>query len=130
MIKFCEPEKKQFIEAYLRYREDGRSAYAAYKAARMELSSAAKPVPCWRTFQKWLLGKEQPASVEPGGSGRADPPSQDPGEEEAEEQEAAGSGDDYTHRLELMVRLYRTRSEEACDAVCDRLLPELLAGEE
>lgn len=33
--------------------------------------------------------------------------------------------DDYRSRLELVVRLYRTRSESACDAVCDRLLPEL-----
>lgn len=34
--------------------------------------------------------------------------------------------DDYTRRLELIVKLYRTRSEAACDAVCDELLPELL----
>ena len=32
---------------------------------------------------------------------------------------------DYTKRLELMVRLYRTHSEDARDALCDYLLPEL-----
>jgi len=37
--------------------------------------------------------------------------------------------DNYTRRLELMCRLYRTRSENACDAVCDELLPELFTEE-
>ena len=36
---------------------------------------------------------------------------------------------DYTHRLELMVRLYRRRFERDIDAVCDRLLPELAEEE-
>lgn len=48
----------------------------------------------------------------------------------AQDEEATSSADDYTHRLELIVKLYRTRSEAACDAVCDRLLPELYADEE
>ena len=50
-------------------------------------------------------------------------------EPEAEDTTETPELDDYTRRLEMMVRLYRTRSEAAVDAVCDRLLPEL-AGEE
>lgn len=51
-------------------------------------------------------------------------------EPEAEDTtEAAPELDDYTSRLEMMVRLYRTRSEAAVDAVCDRLLPELAEEE-
>ena len=38
--------------------------------------------------------------------------------------------DSYTHRLELICKLYRTRSEASCDAICDELLPELLTQEE
>ena len=38
---------------------------------------------------------------------------------------ATFGGKDYTKRLELMVRLYRTHSEDARDALCDYLLPEL-----
>ena len=48
----------------------------------------------------------------------------------AEETAEAAPDLDYTHRLEMMVRLYRTRSEAAVDAVCDRLLPELADEEE
>ena len=62
-------------------------------------------------------------NAEPTGPGEPEPegPEGPPGE--------TPELDDYTRRLELMVRLYRTRSEAAVDAVCDRLLPEL-AGEE
>ena len=53
-----------------------------------------------------------------------------PGEPEPEgpegQPEESLETDDYTRRLELICRLYRTRSETACDAVCDELLPELL----
>ena len=34
-------------------------------------------------------------------------------------------GVDYTARLAMIVRLYRFRTEEDVDAVCDRLIPEL-----
>ena len=48
-----------------------------------------------------------------------------PGEAAQTMPTATFGGKDYTRRLELMVRLYRTHSEDARDALCDYLLPEL-----
>lgn len=73
-----------------------------------------------------------------GQDGRAE--SEEPGEaaeesgEAAEEEEARETDEveadeaaenDYTERLAMIVRLYRFRTEEDVDAVCDRLIPEL-----
>ncbi len=61
------------------------------------------------------------------------PPPHGPGEPEPEGPEGPQGEtlelDNYTRRLELMCRLYRTRSENAIDAVCDELLPELFTEE-
>ena len=143
-IRLTEDQKRVFVDTYLRYRADGSlSRYAAFKAAKMELTAAHRLVPSWSTFQKWLREGEQAAAQDsadaeaPGADqdGAADQveteaPETDPeaeAEDQAEDPEAAA---DYTSRLEMMVRLYRRRSERDVDAVCDRLLPELATEEE
>ena len=63
--KLTEQQKREFIEVYLKYREDGRTKiFAAYKAARMELSMANKPAPGFSTFETWLRqGRKRAAEV-------------------------------------------------------------------
>ena len=155
-IRLTEDQKRVFVDTYLRYRADGSfSRYAAFKAAKMELTAAHRLVPSWSTFQKWLREGEQAAAQDsadaeaPGADqdGAADQveteaPETDPeaeAEDQAEDPEAGGedpeaaefaeAAEDYTRRLELIVRLYRTHSEEARDALCDYLLPNLFAAE-
>lgn len=69
-------------------------------------------------------GSDGSDSAKPTGPGEPEPegPEGQPGE--------SPELDDYTRRLEMMVRLYRTRSEADVDAVCDYLLPDLCAEEE
>ena len=173
-IRLTKKQKREFIEIYLKYRADGVTTVRnAYQAARMEMASANKLSPSFRTLQYWLRnGLDQAMSDVPD---EADPPSQGSGEaSEASNQDSAGDQDgveteapgadqdsagdqdgveteapetdpeaeaedqaedpeaaeDYTSRLEMMVRLYRRRSERDVDAVCDRLLPELATEEE
>lgn len=57
-------------------------------------------------------------------------PAEEPEEEQDEEPEAEDDGGEYVRTLEDMLRLYRRRTEADVDAVCDRLLPGLLAEEE
>jgi len=132
-IRLNEDQKRVFVDTYLRYRADGSiSRYAAFKAAKMELTAAHRLVPSWSTFQKWLreginADADQTADQD---SVETEAPETDPeaeAEDQAEDPEAAA---DYTYRLELMVRLYRRKSERDVDAVCDRLLPELATEEE
>ncbi len=54
-----------------------------------------------------------------GAETEAEPEAEDP-------TEAAPELDDYTRKLEAMLRLYRRRTEADVDAVCDCLLPGLL----
>jgi|GEM_PF-3013843 len=51
-------------------------------------------------------------------------------EDQGEEPEPEDDGGEYVRTLEDMLRLYRRRTEADVDAVCDRLLPGLLAEEE
>lgn len=51
-------------------------------------------------------------------------------EDQGEEPETEDDGGEYVRTLEDMLRLYRRRTEADVDAVCDRLLPGLLAEEE
>ena len=72
---------------------------------------------------------------ENGGNGDAGTEEPDEAAEEAEEDqgeepEAEDDGGEYVRTLEDMLRLYRRRTEADVDAVCDRLLPGLLAEEE
>ena len=65
------------------------------------------------------------------GSDQSDGSDSADGEAPGEAADAAEpeTADDYTRKLEAMLRLYRCRTEADVDAVCDRLLPELAEEE-
>ena len=145
--KFTDEMKAAFMTAVHGYMAKGWSAGSAYKQVAAEYQQEGKAVPEKNTLYYWMmLEKRESANLDgPDGQvglvGRRGNRSEDPrgtdvenaeteAEPEAEDTtEAAPELDDYTRRLEMMVRLYRTRSEAAVDAVCDRLLPELAEEE-
>ena len=69
-----------------------------------------------------------PASPE--GSAEASGAETDDAAQEVVETAEETPDPDYTRRLELMCRLYRSRSEYNIDSLCDYLLPDLCAEEE
>ncbi len=145
-------QKAEFWSAFVIHRDAGCSKKEAYRLACADIKAIGKAVPGLATFAHWydkaMHAVRGPMDDAADGADSADSANNKPnrpdrtykenaGTEAAEREagEAEGTAEesapdpDYTHRLELMVRLYRTRSEAAVDAVCDRLLPEL-AGEE
>ena len=142
--KFTDEMKAAFMTAVHGYMVKGWSAGSAYKQVAAEYQQEGKEVPEKSHFYRWLEREKRESGGEgadaanrptcptsPTGLTYAKPTG--PGEPEPEGPEGQPGEspelDDYTHRLELMVRLYRTRSEAAVDAVCDRLLPELAEEE-
>ena len=136
--KFTDEQKAAFLAAVHEYVAKGWSAGSAYKQVAAEYQQEGKEVPEKNTCYNWLARDKR----ESGGKAANRPtcPTSPTGPTNAEAEADADADpegtagesselDDYTHRLEMIVRLYRTRSEAAVDAVCDRLLPEL-AGEE
>ena len=141
--KFTDEQKAAFMTAVHGYMDKGWSAGSAYKQVAAEYQQEGKEVPEKSHFYRWLAREKRESGGE--GADAANRPT-DPAAE-PEEAEAADLSDgsdqsdgsdgagteapdpDYTRRLEMMVRLYRTRSEAAVDAVCDRLLPELAEEE-
>ena len=139
--KFTDEMKAAFMTAVHGYMAKGWSAGSAYKQVAAEYQQEGKDVPEKSHFYRWLEREKR----ESGGEGadaanRPTCPTSPTGptnaeaeaEADADPEGTAGESselDDYTRRLEMMVRLYRTRSEAAVDAVCDRLLPELAEEE-
>ena len=130
--KFTDEQKAAFMTAVHGYMAKGWSAGSAYKQVAAEYQQEGKDVPEKSHFYRWLeREKRESANLDgPDGQvglvGRRGDRS---GTGTEDTTEAAPELDDYTRRLEMMVRLYRTRSEAAVDAVCDRLLPELAEEE-
>ena len=134
--KFTDEMKAAFMTAVHGYMAKGWSAGSAYKQIAAEYQQEGKEVPEKSHFYRWLeREKRESANLDgPDGQdgldGQRGNLSGDPrGADAAADPEESASDPDYTHRLELIVRLYRTRSEAAVDAVCDRLLPELAEEE-
>ena len=142
--KFTDEMKAAFMTAVHGYMAKGWSAGSAYKQVAAEYQQEGKDVPEKSHFYRWLEREKRESGGEgadaanrptcptsPTGPTDAEPTG--PGEPEPEGPEGQSGEtpelDDYTRRLELMVRLDRTRSEAAVDAVCDRLLPELAEEE-
>jgi len=131
--KFTDEMKAAFMTAVHGYMDKGWSAGSAYKQVAAEYQQEGKEVPEKNTCYNWLAREKRESGGE--GADSANRPTcptcpTGPTKAEAEEPaEAAPELDDYTRRLEMMVRLYRTHSEAAVDAVCDRLLPELAEEE-
>ena len=134
--KFTDEQKAAFMTAVHEYMDKGWSAGSAYKQVAAEYQQEGKEVPEKSTFYRWM--KREGADTanranldgpdgQDGLDGQRGNLSGDPrgADAAADPEEAAPELDDYTARLEMIVRLYRTRSEAAVDAVCDRLLPEL-----
>ena len=149
-MKFNAESKQAFFAAFLTYRNAGETFVGAYSRARADFNAEHKLAPNLWTFRKWykarMNGEDKPeeaaetapeeTAAETEGAeeipeeGSAEPEAEEvPDEVLAQDEEAIQPPDDYTARLELICRLYRTRSETACDAVCDRLLPELWRDE-
>ena len=119
---WTEEQKKEFWAAFCAHRREGCRIREAFRLAHGDFERAGKEAPSQATFANWYrkammrpedAAPEQTAEpAEPAGSPASAP--SDPSDKS-----------DYTRRLELMVRLYRTHSEDARDALCDYLLPEL-----
>ena len=121
--KFTDEMKAAFMTAVHGYMAKGWSAGSAYKQVAAEYQQEGKDVPEKSHFYRWLEREKR----ETGGERE-----QSDGSDLSDGSDGAGTeapDPDYTRRLEMMVRLYRTRSEAAVDAVCDRLLPELAEEE-
>ena len=144
--KFTDEMKAAFMTAVHGYMDKGWSAGSAYKQVAAEYQQEGKEVPEKNTCYNWLAREKRESGGEgadaanranldgPDGQdgldGQRGNLSGDPrGADAAADPEESASDPDYTRRLEMMVRLYRTRSEAAVDAVCDRLLPELAEEE-
>jgi len=121
--------KAAFLAAVKVHLAKGWTTNSAYMQAKADFMAEEKPVPDKKSCYHWLAAEKNAGSVNrpssPSGPAIAEEPEADDAQEEA-----APEMDDYTRRLELMVLLYRRRSDSDCDAVCDRLLPELTEEEE
>ena len=140
-MKFNEEAKQAFFDAFLKYRAAGETFVVAYHNARNDFTAAHRLAPNLWTFRKWYKEKVNGKEAEAAESAFKAVPDEDedessnvatsaeeeeiPEEVPEEEADAAMSADDYTRRLELICRMYRTHSEESRDAICDYLLPEL-----
>ena len=124
--KFDEQLKADFFKAFLAHRDEGCRVREAYRKAREDFLNEHKLAPSLATFASWYNKAVRQERSENAGKPAAPEKEQGTGSlpSEASTEPAA----DYTGRLEMIVRLYRTRSEGAVDALCDYLLPEL-AGE-
>lgn len=153
--KISNEEKTAVMTAMQAYLEQGWTLNSAYNQVKADFQSEEKTIPSEMTVRRWCTQagwtgargtrtgtdgyEEVRIGTEAAGTDEAarDPEEADAETDEAAEnpEEAAGADDavqqdtDYTRRLELMCRLYRTRSENACDAICDKLLPELFTEE-
>jgi len=147
-LRYNAEAKQAFFDAFLTYRNAGETFVAAYSRARADFNAAHRLAPNLFTFRKWykdaMKGKqakpEEAAETAPEETaaetaaaaeeipeeGSAEPEVEEvPDEVLAQDEEAIQPPDDYTARLELICRMYRTHSEESRDAICDYLLPEL-----
>lgn len=151
MMKYSKEAKQAFFDAFLTYRNAGETFVGAYSRARADFNAAHRLAPNLWTFRKWysaaMNGKkdqqtEEAAETAPEETaaetetaeaaeeipeeGSAEPEAEEvPDEVLAQDEEAAQPADDYTARLEMVCRMYRTHSEESRDAICDYLLPDL-----
>lgn len=148
--------KQAFFDAFLTYRNAGETFVGAYSRASADFNAAHRLAPNLWTFRKWyraaMTGKkdqqtEEAAETAPEETaaetetaeaaeeiqeeGSNEPEAEEvPDEVLAQDEEAIQPPDDYTARLEMICRMYRTHSEESRDAICDYLLPELWRDEE
>jgi len=125
-VYYTDDEKRAFLDAI---DAQGCGVKEAYGKVMDEWEAAGKRVPSFNCIFNWrkTVRRETSAAapVEPA------PAEAEPAEAEPTEPEEAATNydEEYTRNLEIVVRLYRTRSEKSIDAVCDRLLPDLVDWE-
>ena len=124
---WTEEQKKDFWAAFVAHRDAGHNIRESFALAHGDFQRACKEAPSWHTFANWYRkAMMRPDEVEEENGKSAVPDQADPPAPRRRARKSDRSDrSDYTKRLELMVRLYRTHSEEARDAICDYLLPEL-----
>ena len=148
--KFTDEQKAEVLKKAEPYLISGWNLKSIYRQLEAEYQSEGKELISWWSFYplatqlRLELEAEGKISAnranldgpdgQDGLDGQRGTLSGDPrgAEADADPEGTAGESselDDYTARLEMIVRLYRTRSEAAVDAVCDRLLPELAEEE-
>ena len=131
-------QKAEFWAAFVRHRDEGCNIREAWRRAYADFQAEGKIAPGLRTFGNRYRAAMRPQRED---EDQVDPPAPrlrrassaegEAAEPEADDaQEEAAPDPDYTARLQMMVLLYRRRSDSDCDAVCDRLLPELTEEEE
>ena len=127
--KFTDEMKAAFMTAVHGYMDKGWSAGSAYKQVAAEYQQDGKEVPEKNTCYNWLAREKRESGGE--GADAANRPTcptspTGPTKAEAEEPaEAAPELDDYTRKLEAMLRLYRRRTEADVDAEYERILGRL-----
>lgn len=117
-IHLTDQEWNNFREVYLEEFEHAPRKQAFANACRRIKADGGR-VPSFKTLLRKLGRTKDPAQAQ-----EQEQPSS-PSSPTSPSKAKPGPSGDYQERLELIVRLYRTRSETAVDAVCDRLLPEL-----
>ena len=140
--------KAAFLAAVKVHLAKGWTVNSAYQQAKAEFQQEGKPVPDQWTCRRWLAAEGVfPRTRRTGRTGRtnagteaeaagagianlSDGSDQSDGSDSAEDEAAGEAADDYTRKLEAMLRLYRRRTEADVDAVCDQLLPGLFPAEE
>ncbi|MBQ9502878.1 MAG: hypothetical protein IJU70_12025 [Lentisphaeria bacterium] len=120
LIYYTDEQKKEFLDAIA---AQGCGVEKAYKLVKEGWKAAGKRVPNINTIYNWRKTVRQASPAAPSEPAPAE------AEPTAPEEAAKNSDAEYTKDLELVVRLYRTRSEKSIDAVCDRLLPDLVDWE-
>jgi len=124
---WTEEQKKDFWAAFVAHRDAGHNIRESFALAHGDFQRDCKEAPSWNTFANWYrkaMMRPDEVDEENGKSAvsdQADPPAPRRRARKSDRSDRS----DYTKRLELMVRLYRTHSEDARDALCDYLLPEL-----
>ena len=121
MVTYTDAEKKEIRDAIA---AKGCGIKEAYRLVKKEFEAQGRSVPSIVSIYNWRrAAAEAPAEEEPAAEAPAEAFGPDGGVV------LQGGDAEYTRNLELVVRLYRTRSESAVDAVCDRLLPDLIDWE-
>ena len=124
--RWTKEQKAEFWAAFTAHRDEGCNIREAWSRARMDFQAEGKAAPGLNTFATWYRRAMRPQEDAEASGAEDQETAADP-EETAEE---TAPDPDYTRRLELMCRLYRSRSEYNIDSLCDYLLPDLCAEEE
>ena len=128
--RLTENQKQEFIEAYLRHREDGKTkVLAAYRAARLELAAECKPSPGFATFRSWLRYGPKESETADVSAEAAEESSEETADVSAEADEA----NNLREENQILRRYLRIALAFADNAdltyLVDRAMPDLLPGE-